>query len=103
MKKINKEKIFLFIKKYFALFLLALIPLAFYWQTTSFELSYLDDQNLIGENFSVIKNASIGDIFSSDPFFRTSIFLSPLTGIFFLVGLSLFWRVLAVFIGTIFS
>ena len=74
MKKINKEKIFLFIKKYFALFLLALIPLAFYWQTTSFELSYLDDQNLIGENFSVIKNASIGDIFSSDPFFSEQAF-----------------------------
>ncbi len=74
MKKINKEKILFFIKKYFVVFLLALLPIAFYWQIISFDLTYLDDQSLIGENFSVIKNASIGDIFTSDPFFSEQAF-----------------------------
>lgn len=79
MKKINKEKILFFVKKYLPLLLLALLSVVFYWQTTSFGLTYLDDQTLIGENFSVIKNASVADIFTSDPFFSDHpIFYRPL-------------------------
>lgn len=79
MKKINKEKILLFVKKYFAVSLLVLLPIVFYWQIISFDLTYLDDQSLIGKNFSVIKNVSVGDIFTSDPFFsEQQFFYRPL-------------------------
>lgn len=65
----EKTKFFFFIQRLLPLLLLALLPVAFYLRTLPFELTYLDDQALIGPNFSVISSVSLGDIFTSDPFF----------------------------------
>lgn len=84
MIKINRENILFIFKKSLPILLLVLLATVFYSQTSSFKLTYLDDQSLIGENFSVIKEVSIPKIFSSDPFFSESpVFYRPLLSLSF--------------------
>lgn len=77
-------KLNFFIQKILPLVLLVLLSITFYLQTIDFQLTYLDDQSLIGQDFSVIKNVNLQNIFSSDPFFSEKpIFYRPILSLSF--------------------